>query len=105
MRRSAEADGLYATDIAEALVTSGVPFREAHERVGKLVASLEAEGRSLRDLSAEEWTAFGVPNGAELLDAARSVRARAAPGGPSPDSVRQQIEAIERALGVRGLEK
>ena len=98
MRRSAEADGLYATDIAEALVTSGVPFREAHERVGKLVASLEAEGRSLRDLSAEEWTAFGVPNGAELLDAARSVRAHAAPGGPSPDSVRQQIEAIERAL-------
>lgn len=105
MHRSAEADGLYATDIAEALVTSGVPFREAHERVGKLVASLEAKGRSLRDLSAEEWTAFGVPNGAELLDAARSVRARAAPGGPSPDSVRQQIEAIERALGVRGLKK
>jgi argininosuccinate lyase len=98
MGRSAEADGLYATDIAEALVTSGVPFREAHERVGRLVASLEADERSLRDLSGEEWTAFGVPNGAELLDAARSVRAHAAPGGPSPDSVRQQIEAIERAL-------
>jgi len=104
MRRSAEADGLYATDIAEALVTRGIPFREAHKRVGRLVASLEADERSLRDLSAEEWTAFGVPNGAELLDAARSVRARAAPGGPSPDSVRQQIEAIEQALAP-GLER
>jgi argininosuccinate lyase len=98
MRRSADADGLYATDIAEALVSSDVSFREAHERVGRLVASLETEERSLRDLSAEEWTAFGVPNGAELLDAARSVRARAAPGGPSAESVRQQIEAIERLL-------
>jgi argininosuccinate lyase len=98
MRRSAEAEGLYATDIAEALVLGGVPFREAHRRISELVGALEAERRSFRDLSADEWAALGVPNGAELLDAERSVRARAMTGGPSPDSVRAQIAALERAL-------
>ena len=104
MRRAAEAAGLYATDVAEALVESGVPFREAHERVGALITSLERGGRSLRDLSADEWAALGAPNGGELLDPDRSVRARAAPGGPSPGSVREQIAHLERALGpgVRG---
>jgi argininosuccinate lyase len=100
MRRAAEADALYATDLAEALVIRGVPFREAHRRIGELVAALEAEGRSFRDLSAAEWTELGIEDGGELLDGDRSVRARATPGGPSPESVRAQIAAVERALAV-----
>lgn len=98
MRRAAEAEGLYATDLAESLVLAGVPFREAHGRVGGLLKRLEAEGRSLADLSAPDWEAFGLPGGADLLDPARAVAARKGAGGPSPESVRQQAEAIAARL-------
>ena len=37
MRAACEDEGLYATDLAEALVRSGVPFREAHRRTGELL--------------------------------------------------------------------
>ena len=49
--RAASADpGLYATDIAEAMVRAGVPFRTAHHRVGELLRRLDAEHRTLRGL-------------------------------------------------------
>jgi len=101
MRRAAEAPEIYATDLAEALVARGFPFREAHLRVGELLSRLDSEGRTLRNLSEEEWTAFDLPGGASLLDPDRSVRARASRGGPSPASVLEQIAEIERALDRR----
>jgi argininosuccinate lyase len=102
MRQAALAEGLYATDLAEALVRTGVPFREAHRRVGELLRRLEAEARTVRTLSPDEWTDLGLPDGAVLLDADRAVRARSTPGGPSPQSVRAQADAIEHALEGAG---
>lgn len=101
MRAACEAEGLYATDLAEALVRSGVPFREAHRRTGELLKRLADEGRGLRDLDADAWDAFGVPDGAALLDPDRSVEARATSGGPAPASVRAQAEALRRVLAER----
>jgi argininosuccinate lyase len=101
MRGAADADGLYATDVAEALVLEGVPFREAHRRTGELLKELAAAKRSMRDLTAEEWSEFGVPEGASLLDPDHAVRARAGAGGPSPDSVRAQAAALDALLGTR----
>ena len=101
MRGAADADGLYATDLAEALVVGGVPFREAHRRTGELLKELAAAKRSMRDLTAEEWTAFGVPQGASLLDPDHAVRARGGAGGPSPESVRAQADALDALLGTR----
>ena len=101
MRAAAADEGLYATDLAEALVRGGLPFREAHRRTGALLKGLAERSRSLRDLSAEEWDAFGVKDGVALLDPDRSVGARTMPGGPSPDSVRRQVTAIESALAAR----
>jgi argininosuccinate lyase len=100
MRAAALEEGLYATDLAEALVRSGVPFREAHRRVGELLLRLETEARTVRSLDPDEWEDLGLPDGAALLDADRAVRARSAPGGPSPHSVLEQIAAIERELGA-----
>jgi argininosuccinate lyase len=94
-------DGLYATDLAESLVERGVPFREAHRRIGELMKQLEAAGRSLRDLSDEEWSASGLPDGASLLDPERSIRARAVPGGPSTASVIEQADALTGRLASR----
>jgi argininosuccinate lyase len=94
--RSACADPtLYATDVAEALVRDGVPFREAHRRTGELLKRLDAEGRTMRDLTSEEWSASGVPNGAELLDPDHAIAARSMPGGPSRASVEAQIAALD----------
>jgi len=97
--RAASADpGLYATDVAEVLVTRGVPFREAHRRTGVLVKTLADNGRTLGDLDDIEWEEFGVPDGAALLDPDRSIAARTAPGGPSHGSVVAQLAALDALL-------
>jgi argininosuccinate lyase len=96
---AAARDGeLYATDLAEALVRRGVPFREAHRRVGELLRRLETGSGHLNALSPADWAAFGLPDGAELLDAHRAVRSRTTPGGPSPESVTAQIDALRERL-------
>jgi argininosuccinate lyase len=105
MRDACDDEGIFATDLAEALVTAGVPFREAHRRVGELLRRLEDERRSLRDIRADEWSAFGLEHGAALLDPERSVAARSGPGGPSPASVKAQIDALDETInGGRGSE-
>ena len=101
MRAACSNEGLYATDLAEALVGGGVPFREAHRRTGELLKGVDAEGRALADLTDAEWMAFGVPDGAAMLNPTRSVAARTAVGGPSPESVRAQADALERAITHR----
>jgi argininosuccinate lyase len=104
MRAACADEGLYATDLAEALVLAGVPFREAHRRTGTLLKDLAAGGRSLRELDAEEWAAFGVPDGAAVVDPDRSVHARSGPGGPSPASVRRQADALEALVAARSVD-
>jgi argininosuccinate lyase len=99
MRAACEDPGLYATDVAEAMVRAGVPFREAHRRTGDLLKRLDGDGRTLRDLTDEEWAAEGVPEGAALLDPDRSIVARPGPGGPSPTSVLAQCDALTTAVG------
>jgi argininosuccinate lyase len=103
MRAACEAEGLYATDLAEALVRSGVPFREAHSRTGELLKRVDEEGRTLADLTDDEWERFGVPGGSEMLDPDRSVRARTTAGGPSPDSVHAQADALARTVSASAL--
>jgi argininosuccinate lyase len=98
MRAACAEEGLYATDLAEALVKAGVPFREAHRRTGELLRRVAEEGRSLRELSGREWDAFGVPSGATLLDPDAAVRARDGAGGPSEPSVLAQAEALEATV-------
>jgi argininosuccinate lyase len=101
MRAAASEEGLYATDLAEALVRQGVPFREAHRRTGELLKHLAATSRSMRDLTPGEWESFGVGGGMSLLDPDASVRARSGVGGPSPASVVDQSDAIGVRLAAR----
>jgi argininosuccinate lyase len=98
MRAACADPGLYATDLAETLVKDGVPFRQAHRRTGELLKRLEAEGRGPGDLTAEEWAAFGVPDGAGLLEADQAIASRGGPGGPSPASVIAQAQALDAVL-------
>jgi argininosuccinate lyase len=101
IRAAATAGELFATDVAEALVRAGVPFRDAHRRTGELLAALAGDGRTLSDLSEAEWSAFGLPGGERLLHPEASLAARDGYGGPAPGRVREQLDALEAALSER----
>jgi argininosuccinate lyase len=104
MRAAAGEGFLLATDLAELLVAIGVPFREAHERIGRIVAKLEADGRTLDDVTAHEWHILDpdLPQDtAELLRPEVAIERRRTPGGPSEASVREQIAAIRAQLSLR----
>jgi argininosuccinate lyase len=93
-----------ALDLAEVLVERGVPFREAHHVVGRIVASLVAEGRMLDELDGDELVAFDsrfVSDDIERVDPESSVEARVTPGGGSIASVASQIDTLESMLGDR----
>lgn len=97
MLAAARRGGAWATDVAEALVTRGVAFREAHHAVGKLVARLEEDGVELADadpvLLTEIHPQLSVDDRA-FADPARSVAARDRPGGTSPRRVLEQIDSL-----------
>jgi argininosuccinate lyase len=81
---------LLATDVADYLATHGMPFRRAHEVVGKMVRSLLAQGRDFSDLTLEEWRAasdvFG-PDAPQAATALASVKARKTPQSTNPAAV------------------
>jgi argininosuccinate lyase len=95
MEAAATADFSLATDVADLLARNGVPFREAHEVVGKLVGLCTQRGITFADLTEEEWAA-AHPLFAEQkppMTALESVSARDVPGGTAPNRVRAAIEA------------
>jgi argininosuccinate lyase len=86
-----------ALDLAEVLVERGVPFREAHHAVGRLVAVLVADGRTLVEATADDLLAADdrfQPGDQAAADPAESVRRRSSPGGGSFESVAQQFAAL-----------
>jgi argininosuccinate lyase len=99
---AANGEDLLATDIADELVRRGVPFREAHGAVGKLLRLAEAEGVTLAALPAEKWLAIHPAFGQGPLPrptAQLSVEARQAIGGTGHAAVLQQLAEAQKALG------
>ncbi len=90
--RAAGPDLSAATDLAEELVRRGTAFREAHERVGRLVALAESTSRGLADLSDEELAAEGLPGlDRALLTPLGSIRAKRTLGSTHPDEVARAL--------------
>lgn len=88
-------------DLAEALVGRGIPFREAHGAVGRLVLALEGAGRTLDDATADDLAeAHGgfEASDLDLIDPGASVSRRQSPGGGSPASVRAQVAELRRVI-------
>ncbi len=101
MRRAAEDPLLLATDLAEVLVREGVPFREAHEVVGKLVRHCLETDADLRRLSRDDLAAFhpSFPSdAADLVDLERSLEARDLVGGTSRRRVQEALDAADARL-------
>jgi argininosuccinate lyase len=94
---------LLATDLADYLVNHGVPFRKAHEVVGRAVARCGKLGCSLTELSLAEYQALSPVFGTdvhEVLQVERSMAARKAVGAPAPENVAAQLARWREALGA-----
>ena len=99
-REAAGGDFALATDLADHLVRRGVPFREAHEAVGSLVAECERTGRTFGDLTIDDYRAAHPAFGEEVLslDIEASLAARSPFGGTAPERVAEQREAARARL-------
>jgi len=95
MRQAAAKGFSTATDVADYLVRKGMPFRDAHEVVGKSVAYCISEKKDLPELSIEEWKSFSDKIDEDIYDAITleaSVNARRATGGTALERVKAEIE-------------
>nr|HOO91391.1 argininosuccinate lyase [Syntrophales bacterium] len=87
-----------ATDVADYLVMKGIPFREAHSIVGRLVGYCVERRKNMQDLDIEEIRLFWKDAGKEIyacMSVDGSVNARNSIGGTAKETVLGRIEAIE----------
>ncbi|MGH7838287.1 MAG: argininosuccinate lyase, partial [Candidatus Binataceae bacterium] len=95
LREAAQDPALVATELADYLVARGVPFREAHEIVGKVLRAAEQRGKTIREIPLEELKKFS-PAFANDLGAVLTVESalarRGIPGGTAPHAVRSALE-------------
>ena len=86
---------LLATDVADYLVSRGMPFRRAHEVVGAMVRRLLAEGRDFSSLTLSQWREASEMFGEDAPRAATalaSVQARRTPQSTNPEAVRAALD-------------
>ena len=91
---------MLATDMADYLVSKGIPFREAHGIMRRLCAHCEAQGKELQDLTLEEYRVFSdnFDEGVYEITALASVAARDNPGGTAPNRVAEGLEQARQLL-------
>lgn len=93
---------LLATDLADELVRRNIPFRKAHDIVGKLAAESSKTGipmDKLPETLIRELSPQLLDQWATLFDPMRSLKARGAIGGPSPENVSRRIAHWRKLLG------
>jgi argininosuccinate lyase len=103
MRLATERGMLAATDLADHLATRGVPFREAHEIVGRIVRDRLRAGADLAGLTTADLRAYDARFGddaAGTLSIARSLAARRSPGGTAPERVREALAEANAAFAT-----
>jgi len=105
MREQAGKGFSLATDLADYLAKKGLPFRKAHEVVGKLVAYCLDKGKDLTELSLKEFKEFSPlfeEDVLSLMSLEGSVNSRDVIGGTSLRRVKEEIERIKREEGFSG---
>ena len=94
---------LAATYMADYLVNQGVPFRTAHEQVGRTVRYAEFQNKELSELSLEEIQRFASQAGPDLFDWLKPeniVARRRSPGGTAPKRVKEALRRVEKEFGL-----
>jgi argininosuccinate lyase len=101
MAQSLYGDFSTATDLADALASDNVPFREAHEIVGGIVRDCLGKKRVLEELTLSDLHAYDSRFTARALDAITplaSANARLSRGGTATEAVREQLEKAKSLL-------
>ena len=101
MRRAAAQGFINATDCADYLVKRGMAFRDAYKVSGKLVAYCIKENTTLEELPLDVFKEFSDAFAEDVYDAIdldNCVNRRTAYGGPSPESVKHQIEILKEFI-------
>jgi argininosuccinate lyase len=94
MRIAASRGFSTATDVADYVVRKGIPFRNAHEIVGKTVRYCIESGKDIPELSLEEFRQFSEAIEEDIYDFVTleaSVNARRATGGTAREAVEREI--------------
>jgi len=102
--RAAGDPSLLATDLADELVRGGMPFRSAHDVVGRLAAESVRRGVPLDQLPEDLLSELcpGLIKGwKELFDPIRSLRSRSAVGGPSPENISKRLDYWKSKLSAK----
>ncbi len=102
--RSAIRDYVLATDIADYLVGKGLPFRSAHGISAELSRYAANQGKSLSDLSVDEYRRFSELFESDILNLSmeRSVSARDVQGGTNPERVASAIKVARARVDAEG---
>lgn len=103
MMQDAKTGYAAATDIAEYLVTQGVPFRKAHAIVGRLVGYCIEKDKNFDELSLEEVKMFYEGAKTEIFkyfDVERSVAGKTVSGGTARQAILERIKEIEKEREV-----
>jgi argininosuccinate lyase len=103
MRRAAGENFAPATDLADYLVKKGLPFREAHEVVGRVVRHAIDAGKELDALTIDELRRFSPLIEKDVhvaLTVEASLAARNVAGGTAPDAVRRALAEARRLVGT-----
>ncbi|MDR1272322.1 MAG: argininosuccinate lyase [Clostridiales Family XIII bacterium] len=102
MKASAKKGFMNATDAADYLAAKGMPFRKAHETIGKLVAYCIEENLSLEEVPMEllkKISPLFDEGFADAIDITACMKAKASPGGTAPERVKEMIAAAKGELG------
>jgi len=103
MFRAVESGFSLATELADYLAERGLPFREAHHVVGRIVRHCVENGKELRDLSLSELQGFHPLFGQDALPLTRletAIHRRRSYGGTAPEAVREALKVAK--LEVEG---
>lgn len=101
MLKAARQGFINATDLADYLTKKGMPFRTAYQLTGQIVADCIEKDTVLEDLSIEEYRAYDAlfeEDLYEAIDLGTCVATRTSKGGTSPESVKEQIDIVRKAL-------
>lgn len=101
MYRAAQGGFTNATDVADYLVRKGIPFRSAHEIIGKMVLYCVNNNKAIEQLTMEEFKSFSPKIEEDVyaeISLEKCVSGRNLPGGPAPESVRASLENGRRFL-------
>ncbi len=95
-------ESLYATDLVDCLVRKGVPFKTAHEQIGRIVSFAEEKGRPISKIGLDILKHFAPRIDGdvyEFFNAKHSVKMKKTVGSTNPAEVRKQITKWKKLLG------